>query len=112
LGGEIFVPKIPSYKIMDVVTAIAPECITNVVGIRPGEKLHEELITYLESFNVFDFNSFYSIIPKAIQYKYGKKLLKKKIKKPFSYNSKDNDFLSIKEIKKILTKKNLSGVIS
>tara|TARA_B110000971_G_C20004048_1_gene498241 strand:- start:466 stop:1470 length:1005 start_codon:yes stop_codon:yes gene_type:complete len=112
LGGEIFVPKLKSFNIVDLATSINEKAKFNITGIRPGEKLHEELITYLESFNVFDFNSFYSIIPKAIQYKYGKKLLKKKIKKPFSYNSKDNDFLSIKEIKKILTKKNLSGVIS
>ena len=49
LGGEIFIPKIPSYKILDVVEAIAPGCKTEVVGIRPGEKLHEEMITDTDS---------------------------------------------------------------
>ena len=63
LGGEIFVPKIPSYKILDVADAIAPECEINVVGIRPGEKLHEEMITDTDSLNTIDLGKYYAILP-------------------------------------------------
>ncbi|MUL09194.1 UDP-N-acetylglucosamine 4,6-dehydratase (inverting) [Aliivibrio fischeri] len=63
LGGEIFVPKIPSYKILDIAEAIAPECKTKVVGIRPGEKLHEEMITDTDSLNTIDLGRYYAILP-------------------------------------------------
>jgi UDP-N-acetylglucosamine 4,6-dehydratase/5-epimerase len=63
IGGEIFVPKIPSYKITDIATAIAPECKTRVVGIRPGEKLHEEMITDTDSLNTIDLGRYYAILP-------------------------------------------------
>lgn len=63
LGGEIFVPKIPSYRILDIATAIAPECETKVVGIRPGEKLHEEMITDTDSLNTIDLGRYYAILP-------------------------------------------------
>ena len=62
-GGEIFVPKIPSYKITDVATAIAPECEQKVVGIRPGEKIHEEMITESDSFLTVDLGKYYAILP-------------------------------------------------
>ena len=63
LGGEIFIPKIPSYRILDIAEAIAPECETNVVGIRPGEKLHEEMITDTDSLNTIDLGNYYAILP-------------------------------------------------
>ena len=63
LGGEIFIPKIPSYKILDVAEAIAPECKQRVVGIRPGEKLHEEMITDSDSLNTIDLGPYYAILP-------------------------------------------------
>ncbi len=63
LGGEIFVPKIPSYKIMDVAKAIAPSCQTEIVGIRPGEKLHEEMITETDALNTIDLGNYYAILP-------------------------------------------------
>ena len=63
IGGEIFVPKIPSYTITDIATAIAPECKTRVVGIRPGEKLHEEMITDTDSLNTIDLGRYYAILP-------------------------------------------------
>ena len=63
LGGEIFVPKIPSYKITDIATAIAPDCKTRDVGIRPGEKLHEEMITDTDSLNTIDLGKYYAILP-------------------------------------------------
>ena len=63
LGGEIFVPKIPSYKIQDIATAIAPSCETTIVGIRPGEKLHEEMITETDALNTVDLGKYYAILP-------------------------------------------------
>ena len=69
LGGEIFVPKIPSYKILDIAEAIAPECKLEVVGIRPGEKLHEEMITDTDSLNTIDIGKYYAILP-SISFRY------------------------------------------
>ncbi|WP_261903484.1 UDP-N-acetylglucosamine 4,6-dehydratase (inverting) [Vibrio fortis] len=63
LGGEIFVPKIPSYKILDIAEAVAPGLETKVVGIRPGEKLHEEMITDTDSLNTIDLGEYYAILP-------------------------------------------------
>lgn len=63
LGGEIFVPKIPSYRILDIAKAIAPDCKTEIVGIRPGEKLHEEMITDTDSMNTIDLGPHYAILP-------------------------------------------------
>lgn len=64
-GGELFVPKIPSYKILDVAEAIAPDCEKQVVGIRPGEKIHEEMITYSDSFNTYDLGKYYVVLPQV-----------------------------------------------
>lgn len=62
-GGEIFIPKIPSYKITDVAEAVAPECALNIIGIRPGEKIHEEMITSSDSYNTYDLGKYYIILP-------------------------------------------------
>lgn len=62
-GGEIFIPKIPSYKITDVAEAVAPECELQIVGIRPGEKIHEEMITASDSFYTYDLGKYYTILP-------------------------------------------------
>ena len=62
-GGEIFVPKIPSYRITDVATAIGPDCEQQLVGIRPGEKLHEEMITETDSLNTLETEKYYVITP-------------------------------------------------
>ena len=69
LGGEIFIPKIPSYKTMDVAEAIAPDCDRVIVGIRPGEKLHEEMITDTDSLNTIDLGKYYAILP-SVSYTY------------------------------------------
>ena len=69
LGGEIFIPKIPSYKILDIATAVAPECTIRDVGIRPGEKLHEEMITDTDSLNTIDLGPYYAILP-SVSYTY------------------------------------------
>ena len=63
LGGEIFIPKIPSYKITDVATAIAPNILQKEVGIRPGEKLHEEMITVTDALDTIDLGKYYVIMP-------------------------------------------------
>jgi FlaA1/EpsC-like NDP-sugar epimerase len=95
-GGEIFVPKIPSYKISDVATAIAPDLEQKVVGIRPGEKLHEEMITASDSYNTVDLGKYYAILPQKSPYSiYSKDDYKKAfngtdVPNEFSYNSGNN----------------------
>jgi UDP-N-acetylglucosamine 4,6-dehydratase len=105
-GGEIFVPKIPSYKILDLAKAISPNCKIKIIGIRPGEKIHEELITSSESINTLDLGKYYAILPttKSISIEdYMKRTNGKKLKKDFSYCSGTNSsFLSVLEIKKLL----------
>ena len=64
-GGEVFVPKIPSYKIMDVAKAIGPDCEYRINGIRPGEKIHEEMITSSDSFTTYDLGKYYVILPQT-----------------------------------------------
>ena len=64
-GGEIFIPKIPSYRITDVAEAIGPECEHKVIGIRPGEKVHEEMITSSDSFNTYNLGKYYVIVPQT-----------------------------------------------
>lgn len=93
-GGEIFVPKIPSYRIVDVATAIAPECKQEEVGIRPGEKLHEEMITISDSYNTLDLGKYFAILPQQPNFNvedYRKKFGAKPVPVGFSYNSGDND---------------------
>jgi UDP-N-acetylglucosamine 4,6-dehydratase (inverting) len=111
LGGEIFVPKIPSYRLSDIVEVIGAGCKIKNIGIRSGEKLHEEMITKSDSVNTVDFGKCYAILsPDAY---HGKNYLKnyckikksKLIKKPFSYNSEKNkNFLSKEKIRKIINK--------
>lgn len=93
-GGEIFVPKIPSYRIVDVATAIAPECRQEEVGIRPGEKLHEEMITISDSYNTFDLGKYYAILPQQPNFslaEYKTHFNAKPVPAGFSYNSGDNN---------------------
>ena len=95
-GGEIFIPKIPSYRITDVAKAIAPELDQKEVGIRPGEKLHEEMITSSDSYNTVDLGDYYAILPQQSPYsKYSKEEYKKTfnsldVPDGFSYNSGNN----------------------
>lgn len=67
-GGEIFVPKIPSFRITEVAKAIGPECQTEIIGIRPGEKLHEEMITVSDSSTTVDLGDYYAILPQSYHY--------------------------------------------
>ena len=106
VGGEIFVPKIPSYKIIDLANAIGPSCKKIFTGVRPGEKIHEEMITSSDSYTSYDTGKFFIILPsnnlKIIQKV--KKIYKlKKVKENFSYNSGSNKkFLKIIEIRKLI----------
>lgn len=92
-GGEIFVPKIPSYHITDVATAICPDCEQKVVGIRPGEKIHEEMITPSDSFNTYDLGKYYVILPTTHNWnlqEFVSRFDAKPVPVGFSYNSGDN----------------------
>tara|TARA_B110000003_G_scaffold247928_1_gene259292 strand:+ start:10933 stop:11940 length:1008 start_codon:yes stop_codon:yes gene_type:complete len=94
LGGELFIPKIPSYNIMDLAEAIAPECEKKIIGVRPGEKIHEEMISTSDSFNTIDIGKYYIVIPSNNELKIEKTILEKfngkKVKPNFNYNSKSN----------------------
>ena len=91
IGGEIFVPKISSYKIGTVARAIAPNAKLLEVGIRPGEKLHEEMITSSDSFNTIEFDKYYAILPSDVKKeKYLKHFNAKEVEKGFQYNSGTN----------------------
>tara|TARA_B100000579_G_scaffold139925_1_gene113727 strand:+ start:7914 stop:8927 length:1014 start_codon:yes stop_codon:yes gene_type:complete len=107
-GGEIYVPKIPSYRVIDVAKAICPECSTPIKGIRPGEKIHEEMITQADSYSTYDFGKYYIIFPnnnELINIYKSKNIHMTKVAKNFSYNSGDNkDFLSVEEIKLLISK--------
>ena len=93
MGGEIFIPKIPSYKIMDVANAICPDCEKKIIGIRPGEKIHEEMITAADSLNTYDLGKYYVILPNKTSWDLQEYLSSKKgikVKEGFSYNSGEN----------------------
>lgn len=92
-GGEIFIPKIPSYKITDVAEAIAPECKIEVIGIRPGEKIHEEMITASDSFYTYDLGKYYTILPSVPNFdiqEFIKHFNAKLVPNGFNYNSGNN----------------------
>jgi UDP-N-acetylglucosamine 4,6-dehydratase len=105
-GGELFVPKIPSMNIMDLAQAIAPECETKIVGIRPGEKLHEVMITEDDARKTLEFDSFYVIQPEfpfwhgaKEQYKDGKEC-----SDGFRYSSEINkEWLSIDALQTMIS---------
>jgi len=107
LGGELFVPKIPSYRIVDVAEAIGPNCNKPIVGIRPGEKLHEEMITTADSYTTYDLGQYYAILPSDGQvqdlYEQAKVPLEL-VPSAFSYNSGSNpDFLSVDQLRQMIT---------
>ncbi len=92
-GGEIFIPKIPSYKITDVAMAIGPECKHDVIGIRPGEKVHEEMITPSDSFYTYDLGKYYTILPSSHHWNledFIKEFNAVKVPDGFYYNSGEN----------------------
>ncbi len=107
-GGEIFVPKIPSYRITDVAEAIAPECELKMIGIRPGEKIHEEMITTSDSLNTIDIGRYYAILPTTEDHLVEDFLTKsdgKRVEPGFSYNSGTNpDFLTVEQLREQVRK--------
>jgi UDP-N-acetylglucosamine 4,6-dehydratase (inverting) len=106
IGGEIFVPKIPSYKLVDLARAICPDCKYEEVGIRPGEKLHEEMITASDAINTVDLGQYYAILaPGRSGYvdDYCKATGGKRVSSAFSYSSSSNRvFLTENELKSLI----------
>jgi len=107
-GGEIFVPKIPSYRITDVAEAVAPNSKLEIIGVRPGEKLHEEMITETDALNTIEFEKYYVILPSLV----GKwtpeemceKMNGKRLEYGFKYNSGNNtEWLSVDELRRQIT---------
>ena len=108
-GGEIFVPRIPSYRILHVAEAVAPEAEVKIVGIRPGEKLHEEMITSTDSLATIEFGDYFVILPSYEQWDVDE-FRETSNSRPgapcepgFSYNSGTNDrFLSVDELRRLV----------
>jgi UDP-N-acetylglucosamine 4,6-dehydratase (inverting) len=105
-GGELFVPKIPSYRITDVAQAIGPSCEKPIVGIRPGEKIHEEMITASDSFSTVDLGRYYAILPTdgvtLSAYK-AAGIRAPSVPQGFAYNSGTNpDFLSVEQLRSLI----------
>ena len=104
--GEIFVPKIPSYLITDLARAIGPNCELVDVGIRPGEKIHEEMITQSDSLCTVDLGTYYAILPAGGPYSLGRYCEltgAAPVAKGFAYNSGTNpDFLTVDRIRKLI----------
>ena len=105
-GGEILVPKIPSYRITDVASAIAPKCRQDVVGIRPGEKIHEEMITASDSFYTVDLGSYFAILPSSGTYtkeQYRAQTGARDVTPGFAYDSGSNpDFLTVAQLRSLI----------
>ena len=114
-GGDILVPKLKSYKVINLIKSFNPNIKLEIIGIRPGEKLHEEMITESDSLNTVELTKYYVILPNSFSEGkinttrefYKRRFKAKNVKKGFNYNSKNNkDFLSMKELKDFFKKKN------
>jgi len=103
-GGEILVPKIPSYRIIDVAEAIGPECEKPVIGVRPGEKVHEEMITTSDSFNTVDIGDYYAILPDDFdKTEYLKAMGGQEVERGFRYDSGSNPhFLTVEQLRGLI----------
>jgi UDP-N-acetylglucosamine 4,6-dehydratase (inverting) len=109
-GGELFVPKTPSYRITDVATAIDEHCNIEITGIRPGEKLHEEMITETDGLNTVEFEDSYVILPTSQPWWDIKKFIRESREQPgkmvpdgFFYDSVSNqEFLSVEELRDLI----------
>jgi FlaA1/EpsC-like NDP-sugar epimerase len=112
LGGEIFVPKIPSYRITEVAKAIGPNCEHRIVGIRPGEKVHEEMITSSDSLNTIEAEKYFVLVPNLVESNFVEALNKflihysaKPVTPGFRYSSGANDaWLSAEELRELIKK--------
>jgi len=107
-GGEILVPKIPSYRILDLAKAIGPSCELKEVGIRPGEKIHEEMISTSDSHYTYDLGKYYSILPSKPKFEFEEYIQyfnAKKVDVGFSYNSGENQqFETVESLKALINK--------
>jgi UDP-N-acetylglucosamine 4,6-dehydratase len=105
-GGEIFIPKIPSYRITDVASAVAPNCEQEIIGIRPGEKIHEEMITSSDSFYTYDLGKYFTILPAVPSFKTSDFIVQfnaQKVSEGFSYNSGTNtEWETIDSLRKLI----------
>lgn len=105
-GGEIYVPKIPSYRITDIAEAIAPKAEIKVIGIRPGEKVHEEMITSSDSYLTYDLGKYFVILPSTTKWDLQSFLAKNnatKVEEGFSYNSFNNtEWLNIDQLRLLI----------
>jgi len=105
-GGELFVPKIPSYRIRDLAKAIGPDCEHKVVGIRPGEKIHEEMISSSDSFSTYDLGKYYVILPHVPVWKlkdYITHFDANPVPEGFHYSSGENeDFLAVEKLRALV----------
>lgn len=113
-GGEIIIPKIPSYRILDLVQAIAPDVEKKIVGIRPGEKIHEEMISASDSYNTYDMGDYYAIIPSTPIWdvsSWVEKFAAKKVKPGFNYNSGENEIFLTPDDLSDLIKKNIHELV-
>ena len=106
LGGEIFVPKIPSYRITDVAEAVGPSCKKPIIGIRPGEKIHEEMITESDSFTTIDLGPYYAILPcdGRLHRRYVEAgITNHSVPQGFAYNSGTNsEFLDVEQLRRLI----------
>jgi hypothetical protein len=105
-GGELFVPKIPSYNILDIAKAIDENCKLNIVGIRPGEKLHEEMISVSDSYYTYDLGKYYVILPPKPKWdleNFIKEFKATKVDEGFYYNSAQNtEWETVESLKKLI----------
>ena len=104
-GGEVFVPKIPSYKIMDVAQAIGPECEHRILGIRPGEKIHEEMITSSDSFTTYDLGKYYVILPQMPNWDlrdYIKHFNAKLVEQGFNSSGENTEWETVESLRRLI----------
>jgi UDP-N-acetylglucosamine 4,6-dehydratase len=105
-GGEIFIPKIPSYRITDVARAIAPDTELEIIGIRPGEKIHEEMITTSDSFYTYDLGKYYTILPAVPNFDINDYIISfgaKKVTERFNYDSGTNtEWETVESLRKLI----------
>lgn len=105
-GGEIFVPKIPSYKITEVAKAVGPDCKQEIIGIRPGEKVHEEMITSSDSFTTYDLGKYYVILPQLPNFNLQEYIETNKaelVEQGFQYNSGENtEWVNAEELRALI----------
>ena len=108
-GGETFIPRIPSFRVIDLAAVIAPDCKRKIIGIRPGEKLHEDLITKTDSLNCIEFNDYFVVLPSTPLWEIDKFIqnshssIGKMCEEGWSYNSGSNHtFLSETQLRKLI----------